>query len=172
MHHDLLGRTAKQLFCMQVSLVWLLFLPRVLLFAWQPDFGNYLWSSWGLWVCSAQSRGGWGEASGQLQLLTGSGGLLLISALWWQQQNPREWYGIGWLGTVTASPGQWSWHWHSRSIWTSLSCIQSDFWVVLCGARSWNLWSLWVPSNLGVLNWAGFWTDSGLNKQHKAKECH
>ena len=36
----------------------------------------------------------------------------------------------------------------SRSIWTTLWHI-SDFGVVLCGARSWTPWSLWVPSNLG-----------------------
>lgn len=30
-----------------------------------------------------------------------------------------------------------------------LSVVWSDFRVVLYGARSWTLWSLWVPSNLG-----------------------
>jgi len=29
------------------------------------------------------------------------------------------------------------------------SDIWSDFWVVLCAARSWTQWSLWVPFNLG-----------------------
>ena len=30
---------------------------------------------------------------------------------------------------------------------TMLSVIWSDFWMILCGARSWIQWSLWVPSN-------------------------
>ena len=37
----------------------------------------------------------------------------------------------------------------SRSIWTMLSDIGFEFWVALCGARSWTWWSLWVPSNSG-----------------------
>jgi len=35
------------------------------------------------------------------------------------------------------------------SIWTALSYMWSDFWMVLCGARSWTRWSSWVPFNLG-----------------------
>ena len=35
----------------------------------------------------------------------------------------------------------------SKSGWTTLSEIWLEFWVVLCGARSWTQWSLWVPSN-------------------------
>ena len=36
--------------------------------------------------------------------------------------------------------------WSSRSIWTTLSDIGFEFWVVLCGARS---SFLWVPSDVG-----------------------
>ena len=46
--------------------------------------------------------------------------------------------------------GQWSQHYackSSRNLWTMLPCF--EFLVVLCGARNWNQWSLWVPSNLG-----------------------
>lgn len=37
----------------------------------------------------------------------------------------------------------------SRCIWTMLSDIWCDFWVVLHGAGSWIWWSLWVHSNAG-----------------------
>lgn len=37
----------------------------------------------------------------------------------------------------------------SRSIWTTLSDIQSDCWAALSGARSWTRWSLWVSTNMG-----------------------
>ena len=36
----------------------------------------------------------------------------------------------------------------SRSIWTAFSDRGSDFWVALCGARSWTERSLWVHSNV------------------------
>ena len=48
------------------------------------------------------------------------------------------------------STGWWAWNWlpravivalncqSSRSIWTTLSDILSDFWVVLYGSRSWD----------------------------------
>ena len=38
--------------------------------------------------------------------------------------------------------------WSSRSIWTALSDIGFECWMVLYGARSWTQWSLLVPSNL------------------------
>jgi len=56
----------------------------------------------------------------------------------------------GWLGTGTGSPGKWSRHWDcrsSRNMWTTLSVIWTDFWMVQCGARIWTQWSLGVPSN-------------------------
>ena len=37
-------------------------------------------------------------------------------------------------GHGTGCPGRWSWHWacqSSRYIWTTLSVMRSDFWVVL-----------------------------------------
>lgn len=49
-----------------------------------------------------------------------------------------------WTGTGTGSPGQWSWYqacWSSGSVWTTLSMIWSDFWLVLRGTRSWT----WFP---------------------------
>lgn len=46
-------------------------------------------SSWCPWVCAAQSRAGWGEASWRLQLLTGSGGTA---------EGKREiWRRTGWV---------------------------------------------------------------------------
>lgn len=74
--------------------------------------------------------------------------------LWWGGSGWLSGKGSslrGWSGTSDSS-GKWSQHWacHSwRSIWTTLSDIWSDFWVVLCGGRSWTQWSMWVPSNLG-----------------------
>lgn len=37
----------------------------------------------------------------------------------------------------------------SRKIWTILSDMEPDFWMVLCRARSGTQFSLWVSSNLG-----------------------
>jgi len=80
-------------------------------------------SGWAPLVCSAQSRAE-GKPRGSLQLLTGSRGAALISALWWQQWDPREWHGgesgEGQLGVRersspedgghgTGFPGQWAW---------------------------------------------------------------
>lgn len=39
--------------------------------------------------------------------------------------------------------------WSSRKVWTMLSDAGFDLMVVLCGAKSWALRSLWVPSSLG-----------------------
>lgn len=50
----------------------------------------------------------------------------------------------------TGSPGMWSRPraWQScRSIWATLLDTRCDFWGVLCRARNWAGWSLWVPSN-------------------------
>jgi len=59
-----------------------------------------------------------------------------------------------WLKAITnwCTQGIYSdWHWdchRSRSIRTMISNIRFDLWVVLCEARSWTLWSLWVPFQL------------------------
>lgn len=37
--------------------------------------------------------------------------------------------------------------WHSRSVGTMPVNIGFEFWVDLCGDRSWTWWSLWIPSN-------------------------
>ena len=47
-------------------------------------------------------------------------------------------------GVVMASRCQ-----STRSVWTTLLDIQSDFWVVLCGARERTQQWLWVHSNVG-----------------------
>lgn len=55
-------------------------------------------------------------------------------------------------GHRTGSPGQWAQSpvcWSSRCVWTALSDIEFECWVVLCGARSWTPSSLWVPSSSG-----------------------
>ena len=57
-----------------------------------------------------------------------------------------------WSCTGTASPEHWSWQracQSSASIWTTLSDVCSDFWMVLCGASSQTRRSLRVPSNSG-----------------------
>lgn len=46
------------------------------------------------------------------------------------------------LSTVTASSC-----WHSRSVWRMPLSIGFEFWLVLCGDRSWTRWFLWIPSN-------------------------
>lgn len=56
----------------------------------------------------------------------------------------------GKLGTGTGSQGKWSQHWacqSSRSFCTMISDIWSDLWVILCEARNWIWWYLWVYSN-------------------------
>ena len=59
------------------------------------------------------------------------------------QRMIRHWKRLG-RAVVTAPSCQ-----SSRSVWTRLPDLWPDFWVVLCGARSWTWWSLWVPSNRG-----------------------
>ena len=57
-----------------------------------------------------------------------------------------------WRHSRLGSPGQGPWPqtwWSLRSTWTALSDIGFEFWMVLCGARSWTYWFLWVLSNLG-----------------------
>lgn len=68
-----------------------------------------------------------------------------------------------------ASQEKWSWHracQSSRGIWTMLSDICLDFWVVLCGAASSTQWSLLVPSDLGysVTLWYPHKDDTGKKK--------
>jgi len=59
-------------------------------------------NDWGPLVCSAKSRGVWGEASWQPTAPhDGNRGTVLITALWWQQQDPRGQHG-------TASGKVWS----------------------------------------------------------------
>lgn len=103
-------------------------------------------------------------------LTEGSGGEVPCSSLWWQQQDPREWHGgwrlgkvyslRGWSGTGTGFWGQWSWSqacWSLRSIWTILSDILFEFWLVLnfCLAMGWAWWSLWTSFNSGyfMISW-------------------
>jgi len=69
----------------------------------------------------------------------------------------KRFFTRGCSGPGTSSPDQWTAPrcLNSRRVWTLLSDIWSDFWVFLCGARSWTRWSLQVPSNLGysVILW-------------------
>jgi len=68
-------------------------------------------SSWGLWVCSAQSRAGWGEASWLQQLLPGRGGTALSFALcdsnraWGNGMELCQGRGCWGLGTDSAPEG-------------------------------------------------------------------
>lgn len=120
-------------------------------------------------VCSAWRRGNRGEtslrptASSQRSRRAGNN-ISLVSNDRTQGDGMKLWqdrfrldimktfFTRGWSGTGTRSSGQWSWHWacqRSRSIWTMLSDIWSNFWVVLWRARSWTQQSIRVPSNLG-----------------------
>ena len=105
----------------------------------------------GLMAAAAPHREQRGSTE-QCSLLTGPEGIA------WSCD--RE--GSGWISGNDSSPedgqaleqslqgrGHTSSFWSSRSIWTTLSDIWSEFWVVLCGARSWTQWSLWVLSNSG-----------------------
>ena len=84
----------------------------------------------------------------------------------WQRQGPRERHGgvsgegqLGirkslftsqWLGLGTSFLGQWSWPQTARVQGLSGEWSQSkglEFGIILCGARSWTWWSLWVLSN-------------------------
>lgn len=80
----------------------------------------------------------------------------LGSALRWQQQDPRGWPGVvrGWftggLGKHSAPKGGW----YGTEL-PEFKCSDITLrcrvwaWVVLCGARGWTQWSLWVPFNSG-----------------------
>lgn len=61
-----------------------------------------------------------------------------------------------WSSPGTSSPGQWPQAVGVQGVWTMLSDIGIEFWVVLWGARSWILLSSWVLSNLGdsVILWS------------------
>ena len=51
-------------------------------------------------------------------------------------------------GTGIGSPEQWS-RFQAAGVQGEFGQHSDiEFWVVLCGARSWTRWSLWVPSNL------------------------
>lgn len=72
----------------------------------------------------------------------------------------RPCWRLGWISGKVSSPEGW-WAWNSlprvmapsssssRSIWSVFSDIWFDFWVFLCGARSWTWWSLWIFFNSG-----------------------
>jgi len=127
-----------------------------------------IWKDWlrSLGVPSMEQRS-WGEPSWLLQLLTGS-----------SSDSNRSWqngmelcqgrFGLGFRErSFTARVvGHWdrltravvtapSWR-SSRSVWTAGSERWLNFPVVLCGARSWTRWPLWVPSSSGcsVILWS------------------
>lgn len=100
-------------------------------------------------------------------LTQGRQGQVPISSLCWPVTGLKRmtWSrveeGLGWisgggsspkgcLGTSTCSPGNWlqcqAWQ-HLRSISKMFSGMWCGFGVVLCRARTWAWWSLWVPSN-------------------------
>ena len=108
----------------------------------------------------------WGEASRQLQLLTGGGGAALSSALCDSDrargngmelcQGRGRWgWGKGSApeggGQRTACPGQWA---RPRAAgvqggFGQHSQTHSLNFVLLCGARSWIRCFAWIPSSLG-----------------------
>ena len=59
--------------------------------------------------------------------------------------------------------GRWAWNrlpraavialscQNSRSVWITLSDIGFEFWVVLCGAKIWTQWYLWVSLTQNIL---------------------
>lgn len=52
-------------------------------------------------------------------------------------------------GTGIGSLEQWSW---LQAAWVQGAFghhSDIEFWMILCGARSWTWWSLWIASNLG-----------------------
>ena len=108
-------------------------------------------------------QGSWGEASRWLQLFTGSRGVALSSALcdsdraWGNGMDLRQGRGrldiressspeIG--GHGTGCPGQWAQP-QVPEFKERFSDIEFVFCVVLCGARSWTRWSLWVTCSSG-----------------------
>ena len=103
-----------------------------------------------LGLFSSEQRS-WGEAHGDLQLVTGS--RVLSGDNNKARGNGMELHpGRSGLGLGKGShghPWKWSWHWacqSSGSVWTTFKHM---VWF-LCGrARSWTQWSLWFPSNSG-----------------------
>lgn len=92
----------------------------------------------------------------------------MIARFWLPFRNWRPWkcWEWGWFVTGTGFLGKWSQHWTSwswRSIWTMLSTILSDFWVVVCGGRSWTRLSLWVPSSSGCFMVLWFCDSSSIH---------
>jgi len=96
----------------------------------------------------------------------GREGAALSSAVWWLQQDSREWHGaVSGEGQLKVrkwffSRELWAWKrlpravgtapswWSSRGVWTLLSDMGFEFWVVLYGDGSWTQLYLWVLSNL------------------------
>lgn len=112
-------------------------------------------------VCSAQSRVGWRWSAAHREwrgstvlcsLMTAAGpegtAWSCVSVSGWYQEKVlhqmvvRPWKRLP--RAVLRAPSCQS----SRNIWTVLSDIGFESWVVLWGVGSWNQWSLWVPSNL------------------------
>lgn len=75
---------------------------------------------------------------GGLQLLTGGGVA---------QRNGMELH----QGRARGEPGQWAWHWvlQLRECWDTTLRHRVWVWMVMCGARAWTQWSLWLSSNMG-----------------------
>ena len=94
-------------------------------------------------VCSAQSRAGWGEAWWRLQLLTGSGGAALSSALCDSDRARGN-------GMELSGEGSWGWE----------SCPFCSFWWAL--AASGCLQMLDVSKELGFF--------SGKRKKEKKRK--
>lgn len=94
----------------------------------------------------------------------------------WKLVASKTNYLLHWVGVVLlfgfadckclANLSTWSWgcccYWLEVPDWSHLMVtaarlieiqprliLWSGFWVVLCGARSWTWWCLWVTSNLG-----------------------
>ena len=89
----------------------------------------------------------------------------------WHRYGPREWHGAvsgeGQLGVRdrVCTSGRWAWNglpkamgtasgcWCSRSIFTPLSYIGFEFWVVLYGCQGWTWWPLQVPYGYSMILW-------------------
>lgn len=109
-------------------------------------------SSWGPLACSAEELRG---ASWWLQFLRGNGRAALISSPRWQWQGPR---GTAWSCVRGGSAGGYREVLPQRVVGIAPSCCSlgsvwtapsGHFWAMLCGAKGWTQWSLWVPSNSG-----------------------
>jgi len=99
------------------------------------------------------SMGNRGVGTDFFSLMTSNWTFLSVMKLWqgkfslniWKSSSSRMCSGTGTSSSWICSQ-HWA-CWSSRSIWTMLSDLWSDFWMVLCRARSWT-WSVWVHSNL------------------------